>query len=106
MRSLMSDSNGNSNGSSGQDTLIGPIVSSADIQAKLFEAHKSLLKGIWDTWKQHKLPDQVKYTRISIVSLTQAAAVCAVDVGMTEENFLATCKANYAQAVKSAPRWG
>jgi len=27
-------------------------------------------------------------------------------VGMTEERFLATCKANYTEAVKRAPRFG
>jgi hypothetical protein len=109
----MSDSNGNSNGSHGQATPTGPIASSG-VPPELFELHKKLCGDIWTTWGQHRdkarevinpVVAQEKFTRVSIVSFTQVAAVCAVDVGMTEEQFLATAKANFEQAFKSAPRW-
>jgi hypothetical protein len=104
----------NKNGSPAQATPIGPSASSDGVPAELFELHKKFLSDIWATWGQHRDDahqnleppnQQEKFTRVSIVSLTQAAAVCAVDVAMDEASFLATCKANYQQAVKAAPRW-
>jgi len=109
----MTGSNGNSNDSGEQATPTGPIASSG-VPPELFELHKKLCGDIWTAWGQHRdkarevidpVVAQEKFTRISIVSLTQIAAVCAVDVGMTEEQFLATCKANFEQAFKAAPRW-
>ncbi len=109
----MQNGNDNKNGSSGQATPTGPIASSG-VPPELFDLHKKLCSDIWTAWGAHRdkarevidpVVAQEKFTRISIVSLTQIAAVCAVDVSMTEEQFLATCKANFATAFKSAPRW-
>ena len=109
----MTAGNGNKNGSHGQATPTGPIASSG-VPPELFDLHKKLCGDIWATWGQHRdhargvidpVTSQEKFTRISIVSLTQIAAVCAVDVGLTEEQFLATCKANFETAQKNAPRW-
>ena len=76
----------------------------------LFNAHKALLEEGWELWREHrdlnKAMGPQKFSRTSIVALTNIAAVTAVDVGMDEEQFLRTCKANYAVAVKNAPRWG
>jgi hypothetical protein len=114
MKSRMNDGPKNNNGSHGQATPTGPIASSSDVPPELFDLHKKLCGDIWATWGQHRdkarevidpVVAQEKFTRISIVSLTQIAAVCAVDVGLTEEQFLATCKANFETAFKNAPRW-
>ena len=109
----MTDGPKNSNGSHEQDTPTGPIAASG-VPPELFALHKKLCGDIWATWGTHRdkarevidpVVAQEKFTRVSIVSFTQIAAVCAVDVGMTEEQFLASCRANYEQAFKSAPRW-
>ena len=102
----MPDLNEKNDSSAKQDTPIGVISSSGDMPSELFDTHKALLQSVWAAWKLHRLADPIKYTRLSVVTLTQAGAICALDVGMTEEQFLATCKANYAEAVKNAPRWG
>lgn len=48
---------------------------------------------------------QVHYSRLSVVALTQLAAIAAVDVGMTPEQFTNVCRANFEQAYKQAPRF-
>lgn len=100
----MSDGSGNGNASPAQVTPGGLTASSNE----LHDIHKKLLRDIWVTWGQHRdgSKDQVKFTRLSVVTCSQVAATCAVDVHMTEEQFLATCKANYEQASKNAPKWG
>ena len=98
----------NSKSLNGQDTLIGQIASSDE----LFKVHEKLIRDIWVVWGQHR--DQFvqgnaanfeRFSRVSIVTLTQVAAINANDLHMTEETFLATCKANFAQARKLAPKW-
>jgi len=49
---------------------------------------------------------QVLYSRISVVALSQLSAIIGVDVGMTEQQFLSVCKANFDEAFKNAPRFG
>ena len=77
----------------------------------LMQAHNILVGKLWEIWKEHRewckgqKIDPVIYSRVSVVSLTQIAAVTAVDVGMTEEQFLNTCKANFQEANQRAPRW-
>jgi hypothetical protein len=43
---------------------------------------------------------------MSVVALSHMAAVTAVDVAMSEEQFINVCLANYREAIKRAPRWG
>jgi hypothetical protein len=79
------------------------------IPAEAFDMHKAFTADVWQVWGKHRdrhSPDFHKFYRVSVASLTGMAAATAVDVGMTEERFLATCKANYAEAVKRAPRFG
>jgi hypothetical protein len=83
------------------------------IDADLYDTHKELLADLWNLWGLHRRlnadlrkMDQERFSRISIVSCTHLAAVTAVDVSMSEEQFLNTCKANYRAAVQHAPRWG
>jgi hypothetical protein len=82
------------------------------IQGDLFDAHKELLADLWNIWGLHRRlnadlrkMDAVRYSRLSVVTFSQIAAVTALDASMTEEQFLATCKANFDEAVKRAPRW-
>lgn len=100
----------NNNTLNGQDTLDGETASSSE----LFEAHKNLLRDIWAAWGAHRdnfvkavgAEGHQKFPRLSTVTLTQIAATCAIDVAISEEQFLAACKANYADAKKKAIRWG
>jgi hypothetical protein len=74
-----------------------------------YEMHKRLLEDLWKTWGKHRDLNKPKYHefyRVAVVTLTQQAATLAVDVNMTEEQFLATCKANFQEALRRAPRWG
>jgi hypothetical protein len=94
----------NNNTLNGQAIPDGVTASSKELHS----AHKKLVADLWSTWLLNRAAfseDQAKFTRVSIVSLTQVAATCAIDVSMPEEQFLATCKANYEAALKHAPRW-
>ena len=89
-----------------------PDGNEIDISAEdLLVLHTGLMTDLLRLWMDRReLAKQigvgpVKFSRVSIVSLSQLAAVIAVDVGLTEEQFLATCKANFAEAAKRAPRW-
>ncbi len=80
-------------------------------QQQLLDAHSKLIGGLWEIWKDHRSInaeniDPVKYSRLSIVSLTQVASVIAVDVGMDQEQFLKICEANFRDALAKAPKWG
>lgn len=48
----------------------------------------------------------VKFTRLSVVALTQVAAILAVDAGMQPEQFTAVCMANFKEAYARAPKFG
>jgi hypothetical protein len=81
------------------------------LEQKLQHVHSDFVADIWRAWKDNRSEsatsiDSEKFSRISVVSLTQVAATTAVDVGMTEEQFLGVCQANFAEAFKRAPRWG
>lgn len=80
-----------------------------ELAGELFDVHKALLNEAWVLWAKHRDLNKeigpVKYSRLSIVTMTHMGAVTAVDVGMTEEQFLQTCKANYEEAARRAPRW-
>lgn len=47
----------------------------------------------------------VKFSQLSILALTQVAAIVAVDVGMNHEQFGAVCLTNYKEAYKRAPKF-
>lgn len=49
--------------------------------------------------------DAVKFSQLSVVALTQLAAVLAVDVGMTGEQFTNICRAQFADLYKRSPRF-
>lgn len=49
---------------------------------------------------------QVLFSRLSLVAMTQVAAITGVDIGMNEQQFLAVCRANFQQAYANAPKFG
>ena len=68
-----------------------------------------LLTEFQQTWqrlyKQENI-DAMVFSRFSLVALTQLSAVIAVDVGMSDEQFLSVCKAQFTEAFAKAPRFG
>lgn len=60
----------------------------------------------WNEQQKESGVSSVLYSRLSIVALTQLAAIVGVDVGMTTEQFIAVAKANFDEAFKVAPRFG
>ena len=79
------------------------------LEQKLQHVHSQLTEDLWIAWKNHRTTSSVdaeRYSRISVVSLTQVAAMTAVDVGMTEEQYLLVCMANFNEAYQRAPKWG
>lgn len=50
--------------------------------------------------------DPIAHTRMSIVALSQLAAILAVDVGMQPDQFLNVNRCNFEEAFKVAPRFG
>lgn len=59
----------------------------------------------WINQMQESGVSQVLYSRLSVVALTQVAAIAAVDVGMTPEQFVDVCRANFDEALKKAPKF-
>jgi hypothetical protein len=88
---------------------VGKFVEKA---AKMKVTHDAFGSGVWSLWKVcrdlSRTEDftQEDFQRLSVVTLTQIGSVAAIDCGLTEEQFLATCKANFNEAHKQAPRWG
>lgn len=79
------------------------------LEQQLQHVHSQLVEDLWTAWKNHRTTSSIeaeKYSRISVVSLTQVAAMTAVDVGMTEEQYMLVCMANFNEANKKALRWG
>lgn len=65
----------------------------------------SEFRQAWITQMQESGVSQVLYSRLSIVALTQVAAIAAVDVGVPVDKFLDVCKANFNEAHKNAPKF-
>lgn len=47
----------------------------------------------------------VMFSRLSLVAMTQVAAIVSVDIGMTQDQFMNVCKANFNEAFQKAPRF-
>ena len=79
------------------------------LQDNLQHTHDQLVSSLWSTWKDSRSTaaniDPEKFQRLSVVSLTQVASVAAVDVGMTKEQFVGVCMANFDEALRRAPKW-
>lgn len=73
-----------------------------------YELTAKLLKEFQATWnEQYKEAgvDPVLFSRLSIVALSQLAAVVAVDVGMNIDQFMAVCRALHVKAFDAAPKF-
>jgi hypothetical protein len=73
-----------------------------------FELASQLLtdfRNLWIEKSQKSKVDPMLFSRLSVVALTQLAAIVAVDVGMQPEQFLAVCNAQFLEAHKNAPRF-
>jgi hypothetical protein len=84
------------------------VSSNAPPEEALRKVHEALCDVFWKTWQLNQKPselDPVKYSRLSVVSLTWLASVVAVDVHLTEEQFLDVCRANFREAYAKAPKF-
>jgi len=50
--------------------------------------------------------DSIIHTRMCVVALSQLAAMLAIDVGMTPDQFLNVSRLNFDEAYKAAPKFG
>lgn len=74
-----------------------------------YQLTAKLLEAFRDTWVSKNgegLADPVTFSRMSVVALSQLAAIVGVDVGMTLDQFTAICRANFQQAYEKAPKFG
>lgn len=74
-----------------------------------FQLTMRLLSAFRDTWNTEfkaEGVDPMLFSRLSVVALTQLAAVVGVDVGMTPKQFTAVCRTQFDEAHKRAPRFG
>lgn len=83
-----------------------------DASPNVDDPHKMLLTSLLRQYQAGYLSmaqlnpeDPVLLCKLSVVALSQLAAMHAVDVGMQPEQFFNICKANYAEAFKRAPRF-
>lgn len=68
-----------------------------------------LIEAYRETWLAEKATSGVSemhYSRLSVVAMTMLAGVVGVDVGMSRDQFVAVCAANFDQALAQAPRFG
>lgn len=62
-------------------------------------------RNLWVEQMKENEVDPMKYSRLSLVALTQLAAIVGVDVGMSLPQFEAVCKAQFETAYAKAPRF-
>lgn len=75
--------------------------------------HDALLASLWEAWGAH-LPtlknkpeiDMMVFTKMAVVTVSQMAAVLAVDTMMTQDQFMKVCAANFAECYDAAPKFG
>ena len=70
-----------------------------------------LLEACMTLWRTQYMDlsrevDPMKLTRLGVVAFTQVSATLGVDVGMTQEQFVAICNVQFAEAYKRAPKFG
>lgn len=64
------------------------------------------LKAFWVAQLKESKIDEVKFSRLALVALTQWASIVAVDIGMSAEQFTNVCKANFIASYEKAPKFG
>jgi hypothetical protein len=81
----------------------------APVQTADYLLTVKLLNEFRHTWTEQFKEAGVSatlFSRLSLVAMTQVAAIVGVDVGMTQEQFLAVCRANFNEAYSKAPKFG
>ena len=77
---------------------------------KVKEVHQGLMDSLWKMWSEqrvlHQPLDDGIFSRITVLSVTQMAAMTAVDVGLPEEQFIDICRENFLEAYRKAPKFG
>lgn len=75
--------------------------------------HDALLAVLWEAWRGHVTPlqsdqtlDMMVFTKMAVVTVSQMAAVLAVDTLMTQDQFMKVCAANFAECYDAAPKFG
>ena len=63
-------------------------------------------RKVWVEQRNAEGGSQVRFSRLSVIALLQAAAIVAVDIGLNHEQFTNTALANYKEAFKRAPKFG
>lgn len=86
----------------GHAAPLAPQNSDYELTCKLLNEYKEK----WNQQFKESSVDAALFTRLSLVALTQWAAILAVDVGMQPEHFEAVCNIQFAEAHKNAPRFG
>lgn len=74
--------------------------------------HQQLAKEILEQFRlsfmtmvNEKKAEPILLSRLSVVALTQLAAVIAIDVGMQSDQFINISRCNFDEALKRAPRF-
>jgi hypothetical protein len=62
-------------------------------------------KDAWAIQLKESGADPMLYARLSVVAMSQWLAIVGVDIGMSQEQFLAVCKANFETAYQKAPKF-
>ena len=101
----------NGNGFDKQVIEAGKTTSEELVSKKLLnDIHGRLMTSLWKLWADHQqinvMVEPTIYSRITILSFTQMAAMTAIDVAMPEEQFVDICLDNYREALRRAPRYG
>lgn len=77
-----------------------------NLEQKLANDLLTAFRNTWVNEFKKAGGSQVTFARISVVALSQLAAMVGVDVGMNTEQFTNVCKANFDEAHKRAPKFG
>jgi hypothetical protein len=73
-----------------------------ELAIKLFEEFKATFVKLATSSKD----DPMLFSRMTVVALSQLAAVVAVDIGMQTDQFVNVCRCNFEEAFKAAPKFG
>jgi hypothetical protein len=82
--------------------------SNPDISSSEYELFTKLLTEFRQVWLDHLKEsgaDPVKFSQLSVLALSQFAAIVAVDINMHPKQFEAVCNANFKTAHDKAPKF-
>lgn len=89
-----------------------PKIAKTEVKQETTPEYKimvDMLTGFQREWNAQfnakKDIDAVKFSKLSVVALTQLSAIIGVDVGMMEEQYTNVCRAQFIEAHKRAPKF-